>query len=157
MNAVPKPTATDLALGAAVEIQRRRKPRDWPDALAALPEDQRPVAEAYLRGIAARMRVKRDGAPTGRAAAAGAVAALLLVLALLPAFASPVGKLVVAMTEDTPAYLPGGGEPIILPRGTMIDICGAPSLEYLYNGRLVLLGVPCPVPDPNRIHRDGFE
>lgn len=40
-------------------IHRYVEPRDWPAALAEVPDECRPFVEDYLRGIAARMRVKR--------------------------------------------------------------------------------------------------
>lgn len=46
-------------LSAAIDIQRHVAPRDWPAAIAALPEPERPIADEYLRGIAARTRVVR--------------------------------------------------------------------------------------------------
>lgn len=48
------------ALWLAVQIQLHREPRDWPKALESLPVEFRAEAEAYLRGIAARMWVVRS-------------------------------------------------------------------------------------------------
>ena len=42
--------------GWGLQIHRHRDPRDWPHALEQVPEQHRAEAEAYLRGIAARMR-----------------------------------------------------------------------------------------------------
>ena len=42
--------------GWGLHIHRHRDPRDWPRALEQVPEQYREEAEAYLRGIAARMR-----------------------------------------------------------------------------------------------------
>lgn len=46
-------------LGYAVEIERRREPRDWPEALEGVPAECRERCEEYLRGIAQRIRVVR--------------------------------------------------------------------------------------------------
>lgn len=46
-------------LGYAVEIERRRNPKDWPAALEQVPAECRGEVETYLRGIAARIRVIR--------------------------------------------------------------------------------------------------
>lgn len=46
-------------LGYAVEIERRREPRDWPKALEGIPAECRGEVEDYLRGIAQRIRVIR--------------------------------------------------------------------------------------------------
>lgn len=46
-------------LGYAVEIERRRNPKDWPAALEQVPAECRGEVETYLRGIAARIRVVR--------------------------------------------------------------------------------------------------
>lgn len=51
-------TACDC-LHHAVEIQRRVEPRDWPAALARVPEACRAECETYLREIAQRMRAAR--------------------------------------------------------------------------------------------------
>lgn len=48
------------ALWYAVQIQRDRQPRDWPAALTSVPEQFRPAAEDYLRGMAQRMRYLRS-------------------------------------------------------------------------------------------------
>ena len=47
------------ALFLALQIQLRVTPKSWPEALKTLPEELRPAAEEYLRGIAQRMRVLR--------------------------------------------------------------------------------------------------
>ena len=46
-------------LGWGVWIQRHIAPKDWPQELERVPPEHRQVAEQYLRGIAARMRVVR--------------------------------------------------------------------------------------------------
>lgn len=43
----------------ALRIQRDVKPANWPAALERLPEEARGPCEAYLRGIAQRMRNAR--------------------------------------------------------------------------------------------------
>lgn len=43
----------------AVEIERTRAPKDWPEALKDVPDECREEVETYLRGIAARIRVVR--------------------------------------------------------------------------------------------------
>jgi hypothetical protein len=164
MNRHPQPlTADELGMAAGWDIYRTTRPALWLSALERVPEEQRPAAERVLREQGERLksfRAWRDRSPRERATAAAAALAVALVLAL-PVLASPPSGgplLVVAMTHDTPAYKPSGGEPIMLPRGTMIDICGAPTLEYQLDGRLVLLGEPCPIPYPlTRIFRDRFE
>lgn len=50
----------------AVEIQRRVEPRDWPRAIARVPEACRAEVETYLRGIAAHIRAKRTLTSNGR-------------------------------------------------------------------------------------------
>lgn len=47
-------------LGWGLQIHRRYEPKDWLAQLERVPEQHRAEAEAYLRGIAARMRVLRD-------------------------------------------------------------------------------------------------
>ena len=58
-------------LGRACEIYAGCKPRDWPEAIAVIPDQCahpercthgscRQVAETYLRGMAARLRTIRD-------------------------------------------------------------------------------------------------
>ena len=44
----------------AVEIVRSVAPREWPAALAYVPEALRPAAEQFLREPAQRMRVARE-------------------------------------------------------------------------------------------------
>lgn len=51
--------STPDCLGYAVEIERRRNPKDWPAALEQVPAECRGEVETYLRGIAARIRVIR--------------------------------------------------------------------------------------------------
>lgn len=52
------PTGADaLAYGAA--IHRYVPHADWPEALARVPDAHRQAVEAYLRGIASRMRTQR--------------------------------------------------------------------------------------------------
>jgi len=46
-------------LDYAVDIERRRAPKDWPEALKEVPAECRGEAEEYLRGVAARIRVVR--------------------------------------------------------------------------------------------------
>lgn len=46
-------------LSYAVEIERKVEPKGWPAALESVPENVRPEAENYLRGVAARMRAIR--------------------------------------------------------------------------------------------------
>ena len=48
------------ALCFASWIHRRVDPMQWPSALNDVPADKRDEAEAYLRGIAQRMRVIRS-------------------------------------------------------------------------------------------------
>lgn len=48
-----------LCLHHAVDIQRRKAPRDWPQALLSVPEKCRAECEQYLRDIAARLRTVR--------------------------------------------------------------------------------------------------
>ena len=43
----------------AVEIERRKAPKDWPAALETVPEYCRDECETYLRGMAARIRAAR--------------------------------------------------------------------------------------------------
>ena len=57
LTTVP-PGAEAVAYGAA--IHRYVPHADWPEALARVPADKRAGAEEYLRGIAQRMRAKRD-------------------------------------------------------------------------------------------------
>ncbi len=64
----PMPPGAD-ATAYAVEIQRHVAPRDWPAALAYVPEPMREAAETYLRGIAERMRTKRAARVRGTVAA----------------------------------------------------------------------------------------
>lgn len=61
-------------LGYAVEIERRREPKDWPEALKGVPAECRDECENYLRGIAARLRVVRGikHGPTGGKSVLGA-------------------------------------------------------------------------------------
>lgn len=42
-----------------LQISKHVQPRDWPAALEEVPEQHRPRAETYLRGMAARMRAQR--------------------------------------------------------------------------------------------------
>jgi len=51
-------TAPDC-LSYASEIERRRAPKDWPEALKGVPEECQDACREYLRGIAARIRVVR--------------------------------------------------------------------------------------------------
>ena len=51
----PQPEPQD-GLGYGLRIHRYSAPRDWPRELGKVPEEHRPRAEEYLRGIAARMR-----------------------------------------------------------------------------------------------------
>lgn len=46
-------------LGWGLRLHRRVEPKDWPRALQDVPQEHRAQAEEYLRGIAARMRVRR--------------------------------------------------------------------------------------------------
>jgi hypothetical protein len=55
-----QPTPADRGLAAGLRIHRSIAPAEWPAALAELPEDEREVAEHYLRGIAARIRAQRE-------------------------------------------------------------------------------------------------
>lgn len=48
------------ALTWAGTIERNLAPRDWPEALARVPDALRADAEAYLRGIAERLRNARQ-------------------------------------------------------------------------------------------------
>lgn len=41
-------------------IHRWCEPREWREQLARVPEDLRPAAERYLRGIAARLKRVRE-------------------------------------------------------------------------------------------------
>lgn len=43
----------------AAEIERRRPPKDWPEALKGVPVECRDEVEQYLRDMAARIRVVR--------------------------------------------------------------------------------------------------
>ena len=49
-----------VCLHHASEIERHLAPKDWPTALEKVPEECRKECETYLRGIAARLRVKRE-------------------------------------------------------------------------------------------------
>jgi len=42
-----------------LQISIRVAPRDWPAALERVPVEHRPRAEAYLRGVAARLKARR--------------------------------------------------------------------------------------------------
>ena len=48
-----------MCLRHAVEIERRRAPKDWTEALKGVPEECRDECRNYLRGIAARILVVR--------------------------------------------------------------------------------------------------
>jgi len=48
-----------VCLHFAVDIERRREPKDWPEALKGVPAECRDECENYLRGMAARIRVVR--------------------------------------------------------------------------------------------------
>jgi len=52
-------TAPQSGLAWGVWIHRRVPPKRWPQELERVPPEHRQVAEQYLRGIAARMRVVR--------------------------------------------------------------------------------------------------
>ena len=47
------------AIGWASRIHRYVAPRDWPKALAGVPDEHRSEAEQYLRDMAQRMRTLR--------------------------------------------------------------------------------------------------
>lgn len=64
----PMPKAADAG-AYGVEIHRHAAPRDWPAALAHVPDALREGAESYLRGIAERIRCRR-GMPPRREARA---------------------------------------------------------------------------------------
>lgn len=51
--------SASVCLQFAVEIERRREPKDWPEALKGVPDECRDECRDYLRGIAARIRVVR--------------------------------------------------------------------------------------------------
>ena len=40
----------------AVHIEKTRKPSDWPQAIASVPEEHREAVETYLRSMARRIR-----------------------------------------------------------------------------------------------------
>ena len=48
-------------LGWGLWLHRYVEPKHWPQALKdQVPDEHRPAAETYLRGIAARMRAQRE-------------------------------------------------------------------------------------------------
>lgn len=54
----PPPKGLD-GNGWGVRLQRYYEPREWPQRLQDVPAEHRAQAEAYLRDIAARMRIQR--------------------------------------------------------------------------------------------------
>lgn len=57
---VPLAGTPNNGLGWGLKLHRHTEPKDWPAALANVPEEHRAGAEEYLRGIAARMRALRE-------------------------------------------------------------------------------------------------
>lgn len=57
---VPLAATPINGLGWGLKLHRHTEPKDWPAALANVPEEHRADAEEYLRGIAARMRALRQ-------------------------------------------------------------------------------------------------